>query len=273
MSSDQSQVAVWCHVCSTSTQASLNLSTNELECIVCQSDCVERPNQGIEEFQGQSSVVDEETENSVGPENALNDLVQQVMDRILGIDSHAGGYQIGGELQQRMVNGRPVGVMIQPLQNSAGVVRVGDASILELAAGAQSHQSVFGLLSSLSSMRGRSNMFTSGTRLGASDFVSDEMTGSQWEDFLHHLLMNESSRAGAPPAPKQLLEGLPRQTVSCDADVAALGECCITQETFEVGEVMIPLICGHNYKQEPILHWLAMHNTCPVCRVEVKIES
>ena len=116
-------------------------------------------------------------------------------------------------------------------------------------------------------------MFANSTRMGASDFVSDDMTSSQWEDFLHHLLMHESSRAGAPPAPKQLLENLPRQTVASEADVAALGECCITQEAFEIGEVVVPLRCGHNYKQEPIVHWLAMHNTCPVCRVEVKTES
>ncbi len=116
-------------------------------------------------------------------------------------------------------------------------------------------------------------MFSNSSRLGVSDFVSDDMTSSQWEDFLHQLLMNESSRAGAPPASKHLLDNLPHQTVAGEGDVVALGECCITQEAFEVGEVMVPLRCGHNYKQEPIVQWLAMHNTCPVCRVEVKVVS
>lgn len=265
MDSDPSLVDVWCHVCSTSTQASLNNTTNEFDCVVCQSDCVEKLNQGIEEFNGQSIINRED--QSVGSESSVNDLVQQVMDRILGIDSSTEAYQIGN-IQRRMVNGRPVGVMIQPIQGNSRLVGLADTPGV-----GQSHQSVFGILSSLSSMRGRASMFTNVPTAGGSDFVSDDITGRQWEDFLHHLLMNESSRAGAPPASKQLLDNLPRQTVTDLAEVTALGECCITQEAFEVGEVMVPLRCGHNYKQEPILHWLGMHNTCPVCRVEVKVES
>lgn len=50
---------------------------------------------------------------------------------------------------------------------------------------------------------------------------------------------------------------------------AGAGECCITQESFEIGDVMVPLSCGHNYKQESIVHWLQMHNTCPVCRIQL----
>lgn len=140
-----------------------------------------------------------------------------------------------------------------------------------------SHQSVFGLLSSINSMRTRPAMFSTSwgalgtlSPLGALDGLTDEVGASQWEDFLHHILMNESSRAGAPPASKQVLDGLPRHTIADEAEVAAYGECYITQESFEVGEVVIPLPCGHNYKEEAILHWLEMHNTCPVCRVNVK---
>ena len=48
-----------------------------------------------------------------------------------------------------------------------------------------------------------------------------------------------------------------------------LGECGITQECFEVGETAVTLGCGHVYKEESIVHWLGLSNTCPYCRQEV----
>lgn len=132
------------------------------------------------------------------------------------------------------------------------------------------HQSVFGLLSSLNSMRARPALFS--TAFGTADDPlgeNNEAASRQWEDFLHHILMNETSRAGAPPASKQVLEALPHHIIADAGEVSSYGECCITQDPFEVGESMVPLHCGHNYKEEPIVHWLEMHNTCPVCRVEV----
>jgi hypothetical protein len=98
---------------------------------------------------------------------------------------------------------------------------------------------------------------------------SEDLETRQFEALLHHILMNEMSHAGAPPASKSVLESLKREIITNDTDTVALGECNITQEPFEVGDTMIELPCGHNYKQDSIVHWLEMHNTCPVCRVEI----
>lgn len=289
------EIGVWCHVCEAFGQASLNPASSEYECTTCQSDCVEKDDQGIEVFQDS---IQPSTSMDESPET--NELVQQVMDRILGLSAPMGAYQtVGvnghtrrGRVRQRaddlpgggVLGPRPVSAMRQfalptiQLSGDGDLAQLGGLGGVPIAPGAggaqANHQSVFGLLSSLNSMRTRPAMFSTSwgamSSLGTLDGLTDEVNGAQWEDFLHHILMNESSRAGAPPATKQVLDDLPRHTIADETDAAAHGECYITQESFEVGEVMIALPCGHNYKQEPILHWLEMHNTCPVCRVEVK---
>jgi E3 ubiquitin-protein ligase RNF115/126 len=93
--------------------------------------------------------------------------------------------------------------------------------------------------------------------------------GRTFEDLLHHIMMNDSSHAGVPPASERLIESLSRLQVTEETDLQELGECCISQEAFEIGELAVCLPCKHSYKEEPIIHWLKMHNTCPVCRIQL----
>jgi hypothetical protein len=92
---------------------------------------------------------------------------------------------------------------------------------------------------------------------------------SSLDDILHHILMNERSHAGVPPASTETIQSLKRVCVRNDTDTSSLGECSISQEKFETGDVCVMLTCGHNFKQEAIERWLAMHDTCPTCRVRV----
>lgn len=92
-----------------------------------------------------------------------------------------------------------------------------------------------------------------------------------FESILHHILMNETSHAGVPPAEQALLDELDRQTVDPDNLDMLRGECSISQDMFAVGDVVVSLPCGHRYKEEPIVQWLRMHNTCPVCRLTVTL--
>jgi E3 ubiquitin-protein ligase RNF115/126 len=81
--------------------------------------------------------------------------------------------------------------------------------------------------------------------------------------------MNESSHAGAPPASADAIAFLQREMVTAESVERMQGECCISQESFEMGDVVISLNCGHKFKEEPITHWLKMHSTCPVCRITI----
>ena len=98
------------------------------------------------------------------------------------------------------------------------------------------------------------------------------MNSISFDDILHHILMHESSHAGRPPASEALLDSLCRIVVT-DDNVNDMGECNITLEQFEVGDVAVKLTCGHTYKEDSIIHWLKMHNVCPSCRCVPSDES
>lgn len=285
-------VRVWCHACDAFREAKLNGVNGEYECTICRSDCVEKENQGIEEFQERSHLgVQVGMPISDENEGLARHILSQPVPTIRGLGQmQRGVYQIpltGGRPQlipaaslaagHRYPSRSPYSVPNYALSDDGDMSALAGFMSMPTAAapsngGAQaSHQSVFGLLSSLNSMRARPALFS--TAFGTSDDPlgdNSEVAARQWEDFLHHILMNETSRAGAPPASKQVLETLPHHVIADASEVSSYGECCITQDPFEIGESMVPLPCGHNYKEEPIVHWLEMHNTCPVCRVEVK---
>lgn len=247
---------VWCHVCNTSTVAVVNTSTNELECTTCGGNFVESSNQGIEAFLSSSHA----TENLSPPVShngetvpitltAANTLpidqsviVQQVLERVLGINPSTAsisqpialsGARLGG------LRNQPMGIVVR--QNFDAVPR-----------------NLVGLLQSVANIR-QHNLSPD----------PNALDNAQFENFLHHILMNETSHAGAPPASQLTIESLERETITIESDKSAFGDCCISQEAFEVGDVVISLNCGHKYKEEPITHWLKMHATCPVCRVKI----
>ena len=89
-------------------------------------------------------------------------------------------------------------------------------------------------------------------------------TGS-FEDLLHHLMMNEPSHGGSPPASAEVIDKLERRT----ENTSELGECSISQEPFTDSDIAVILPCGHAYQESLIVQWLQSHNTCPVCRVSI----
>jgi hypothetical protein len=87
---------------------------------------------------------------------------------------------------------------------------------------------------------------------------------------LHEILMNETSY-GSTSCPVEVVAALQRTTCGGDDEArAALGECGITQEVFEEGEIVVTLPCGHHYKEASITQWLQQSNTCPFCRLVIE---
>ena len=87
-------------------------------------------------------------------------------------------------------------------------------------------------------------------------------------EILHHILMNEPSHSGAPPATSDTISALEHIEVT-EENKEELGECYITQDVFEAGQTAVRLPCKHQFQKEGIVQWLKMHNTCPVCRETV----
>lgn len=288
----RSQANVYCHTCETHRLANWNSTQLEYNCTICQGSFVEEENQGIENFVAPdnrsnlsvaaiaagSDVIHSTatatdilenptaTPQSSDSESATVDqdqLVNQILERLLGVPAtQLQAVDSSNQINQRS---RPLGIVIRQSVNPLVTTQIGRVTEDNSEGAGGLARSLFGLLQSISAARHG--------RIGEVYSNADALSNTQFEQYLHHILMNENSHSGAPPASQELIDGLKRQTISEEADLGSFGECHISQEAFDVGDIMVSLPCGHNYKEEPITHWLKMHRTCPVCRVSIAPES
>lgn len=248
-----------------------------------------------EEEHNRRSQNENEGDNDNDDDDASSQILRAVLGRILGITSDLTSTStpttdddepgIAIIHQTNGVTRRPIGVLIRQgsyssssnsnnnnnliLRRERGVENESQSATIRRSNLTTDHGLPAGLLALLNSV---SNIRHAGIHHSYQHHPyshPDALSNAQFEQFLHHILMNESSHAGAPPASETILQSLIKQTITETTDLSTLGECCISQETFEIGDVVVCLPCGHNYKEDPIIHWLKMHNTCPVCRIEV----
>jgi hypothetical protein len=105
--------------------------------------------------------------------------------------------------------------------------------------------------------------------------MSDFLMGSGFERLLDQLAQIEAGGFGAvrpcdnPPASKAAVESMPTVVVAACHVGADSHDCAVCKEAFEVGAEAREMPCGHMYHQDCILPWLALRNSCPVCRHEL----
>ncbi|KAE9595106.1 putative aminoacyltransferase, E1 ubiquitin-activating enzyme [Lupinus albus] len=78
-----------------------------------------------------------------------------------------------------------------------------------------------------------------------------------------------NNRPGPPPTASSAIAALPIVKVT-RSHLASDPNCPICKDEFEVGVEVRELPCKHFYHSDCILPWLQIHNTCPVCRYELK---
>lgn len=81
-------------------------------------------------------------------------------------------------------------------------------------------------------------------------------------------LEEEAQSFGPPPASVSAIEALPTVTMSELHETTS--SCAVCKEEFEIGGEAKELPCKHFYHSNCILPWLRMHNTCPICRFQLK---
>ncbi|KAI4382825.1 hypothetical protein MLD38_008737 [Melastoma candidum] len=105
--------------------------------------------------------------------------------------------------------------------------------------------------------------------------ISEFLLGSGFDrllDQLSQIEINGISRLDHPPASKAAIEGMPVVEISGDHVTSEL-HCAVCKEVFELGCDAREMPCKHIYHKDCILPWLAMRNSCPVCRFELPVDG
>ncbi|XP_014496376.1 probable E3 ubiquitin-protein ligase RHC2A [Vigna radiata var. radiata] len=105
--------------------------------------------------------------------------------------------------------------------------------------------------------------------------MSEFLLGSGFDRLLEQLSQIEINGIGRyehPPASKAAIDSLP--TIEIDnTHLTMESHCAVCKEAFELGTAVREMPCKHIYHPECILPWLALHNSCPVCRHELPADS
>jgi len=105
--------------------------------------------------------------------------------------------------------------------------------------------------------------------------MSEFLLGSGFDRLLEQLSQIEINGIGRyehPPASKAAIDSLPTIEID-DTHLAMESHCAVCKEAFELATAVREMPCKHIYHPECILPWLALHNSCPVCRHELPADS
>jgi len=99
----------------------------------------------------------------------------------------------------------------------------------------------------------------------------DYVFGGNFEHILNQLFQN-ANHTGAPPAAKSAVDNLHKGQIDA-TQVESKSDCAICKEEFTLGSEYVEMPCKHIFDKECILQWLGIHNSCPVCRFELKTDN
>lgn len=107
---------------------------------------------------------------------------------------------------------------------------------------------------------------------GAAEGVyGDYVLGGNFERIMNQLFEG-AHHHGPPPASKTEIDKLsPFQVEQQHIDNNE--ECAVCKETFTLSDNAKRLPCRHFFHEDCIIPWLKMHNTCPVCRAELRTDD
>ncbi|KAE9594382.1 hypothetical protein Lal_00001316 [Lupinus albus] len=105
--------------------------------------------------------------------------------------------------------------------------------------------------------------------------MSEFLLGSGIDRLLEQVSQIEINGIGRyehPPASKSAIDSLPTIEIS-NGHLELDTNCAVCMESFELGTSVREMPCKHIYHEECIVPWLALHNSCPVCRHELPADT
>ncbi|CAI9302772.1 unnamed protein product [Lactuca saligna] len=102
--------------------------------------------------------------------------------------------------------------------------------------------------------------------------MSEFLLGSGFDRFLDQLSQIDANGFGRisnnPPASKSAIESMPTIEIQ-ENHISTESHCAVCKEPFDLGTDAKEMPCKHIYHPDCILPWLALRNSCPVCRHEL----
>ncbi|ETV93221.1 hypothetical protein H310_12817 [Aphanomyces invadans] len=257
----------WCHLCACNVLTRLNSESDEVECDRCGGCFVEeieddtpgqeRP-QDFVPHEGSARQDSESRRQGSSEEgtrairvtrsslpNMMNEIFQLSRQGISSNSDSASDEGRSRFTRTRLFtsNGGPVEVFINGVEGSGAA----------------------GFMGALGGMFRPSGSEGVGTTLG--DYAFGNIS-----TIINHLMQNDSSQHGAPPAAKTVLESLPKVHIS-QGEVDDKHDCAVCKDVYELKEEAIRLPCSHDFHTDCIMPWLKQHNSCPVCRYELPTDD
>ncbi|KAF9680913.1 hypothetical protein SADUNF_Sadunf06G0171100 [Salix dunnii] len=98
---------------------------------------------------------------------------------------------------------------------------------------------------------------------------------SNLDDMIPEIMEMGSTAPRVPPASKEVVAKLPVVTITEEilAELGKDAECAICKENLVVNDKMQELPCKHKFHPPCLKPWLDEHNSCPICRHELKTDD
>jgi hypothetical protein len=95
------------------------------------------------------------------------------------------------------------------------------------------------------------------------------------EEILNYIMNHDNNRYGSPPASKNEIKKLNKYTLTKEKLVNFGNEntCSVCKEEFNIGNKMMDLPCNHYFHEDCLMPWLNQHDSCPICRFELKTDD
>ena len=108
-----------------------------------------------------------------------------------------------------------------------------------------------------------------------SELINSDYENEEIENILNYVMSNDENKYGSPPAAKSEINKLKKYTLSQENlnQFGCENTCSVCKEDFVIGNKMMDLPCKHYFHEECLMPWLNQHDSCPICRFELKTDD
>jgi DNA-directed RNA polymerase subunit RPC12/RpoP len=107
------------------------------------------------------------------------------------------------------------------------------------------------------------------------NLINSEYENDEIEHILNYVMNNDENKYGSPPAAKSEINKLKKYVLSEESlnKFGCENSCSVCKEDFVIGNKMMDLPCKHYFHEECLMPWLNQHDSCPICRYELKTDD